>query len=68
MEDRSRNDIRILLKTFGIQADDAILNHLMGVPSGKTLLLRNPLEDLTEYGDRPPSTALHLEVEGQVRS
>lgn len=67
MEDLSQNDIRILLKTFGIQANEAILSHLMNAQTGKPLLLRITLEDLTDYGDLPPKAPLHLEVEGQVR-
>jgi hypothetical protein len=66
MEDHTRDDIRRLLKNFGIQADEAIQEHLDRLPEGVTLHLRVVLEDLTEYPQ--PAEKLHLEIEGQVRS
>ncbi|MEM5776574.1 MAG: hypothetical protein AAGU05_16340 [Anaerolineaceae bacterium] len=67
MEDISRNDIRILLKTFGIQADDEIMHHLLSVQHKGSLHLRITLEDLTDYGGQPPAKPLHVEVEGEIR-
>ena len=67
MEDSSRNDIRHLLKTFGIQADEAIITHMARTSGDQPLRLRLTLEDLTDYGDRPPPEPLHLEIEGEVR-
>lgn len=66
MEDLTREDIRKLLKTFGIQADEAITVHLERYPGGEPLHLRLRLEDLTDY-DSPPEQALELQVEGQLR-
>lgn len=66
MEESSRSDIRRLLKSFGVQADEAIVTHLAQFPSGAPLHLRLRLEDLTDYGAEPPPP-LHLEIEGIVR-
>lgn len=66
MEDTSRNDIRRLLKTFGIQADEAMVAHLARYPAIERLHVRLILEDLTEYGDSPPKAPLSLEVEGEI--
>ena len=67
MEETSRNDIRKLLKTFGIQADETIIAHLARNPGEKPLHLRITLTDLTNYGDNIPDHALHLEIEGEIR-
>lgn len=67
MDDITQRDIRSLLKTFGIQADEAINAHLARVRSGEPLLLRITLEDLTDYGDEAPAEPLRLEIEGEIR-
>ena len=67
MEDSSRDDIRKLLKTFGIQADEAIIAHLARNPDQQSLRIRLLLEDLTDYGDVPPGEPLRLEIEGDIR-
>ena len=68
MEDRSsRDDIRRLLKTFGVKADEAILSHLVRTPGGPPLRIRLILEDLTDYGGTPPAVPLSLDVDGEVR-
>jgi hypothetical protein len=67
MGDVSRDDIRQLLKEFGVRADGAIVAHLARAAAGRPLRLRCTLEDLTDYGGDPPALALHLEVEGTVR-
>ena len=67
MEESSRGDIRRLLKTFGIQADEAIIAHLACNPGQDPLRVRLILEDLTDYGPTPPDQPLHLEIEGQIR-
>lgn len=63
----SRDDIRRLLKTFGVKADEAILSHLVRVPGTTPLHLRLLLEDLTDYGEAPPAVPLEFEVEGEIR-
>ena len=67
MEDSSRNDIRRLLKTFGIQADEAMVAHLARHPGIEILQIRLVLQDLTDYSDSPPGEVLHLEMEGEIR-
>ena len=68
MESPSRDDIRRLLKTFGIAADEAILTHMARSPGGGSRKVRLTLEDLTDYGGLPPKEALHLELEGEIRA
>ncbi|MGD8632884.1 MAG: hypothetical protein PVF85_04890 [Anaerolineales bacterium] len=67
-EDTARDDIRKLLKTFGIQADEAVIRHLERMPEAKTLKVRLRLEDLTDYGNRVPDKPLMLSIEGEIRS
>lgn len=66
-EETSSDDIRRLLKTFGIRADEAIVAHLARQPGEKPLRVRLTLTDLTDYGDSPPAEPLHLDIEGDVR-
>jgi len=67
MDDNTRQDIRALLKSFGIQADETISGYLDRAPGEGPLHLRITLADLTDYGSTPPAEPLHLEIEGQVR-
>ena len=67
MDDTSRDDVRRLLKTFGIQADEAIVAHLARNPGEGPLRVRVVLEDLTDYGASPPDRSLRMEVEGEIR-
>lgn len=67
MAESSRDDIRKLLKTFGIQADEAVIAHLARNPGQTPLRLRLVLEDLTDYGASPPTRPLRVEIEGNIR-
>jgi hypothetical protein len=67
MESTSRDDIRRLLKAFGVKADELVVAHLARTPSAGPLRLALVLEDRTEYGPTPPAERLHLEIEGEVR-
>ena len=67
MESASRDDIRRLLKAFGVKADELVVAHLARTPSPGPLRLALVLEDRTEYGPTPPAERLHLEIEGEVR-
>jgi hypothetical protein len=67
MEDTSRGDVRKLLKTFGIQADEIIIAHMARNPGERPLRLRITLTDLTDYGETAPDHPLHLEIEGEIR-
>ena len=48
-DDMCKKDIRGLLKSFGVMADEAIVGHLAINSNVKELNLRVVLEDLTEY-------------------
>ena len=67
MESTSRDDIRRLLKMFGVRADELIVGHLARTPSAGPLRLALILEDRTDYGGKPPAEPLRLEIEGEVR-
>ncbi len=61
------DDIRRLLRSFGIQADEAIQERVREAGAAPALKLRIILEDLTEYGGTGASSpARVLEVEGEV--
>ena len=62
----ARDDIRSLLKEFGVRADEAIVTHLVRNQAIKVLQLRLTLEDLTEYGEAAPEIPLSLTVEGEI--
>ena len=47
MAGSARDNIRSLLKEFGVRADEAIVTHLAKNPEIKYLHLRITLEDLT---------------------
>jgi hypothetical protein len=66
MEESSRSDIRRLLKSFGVKADEAMITHLALHPKLERLNVRLVLEDITDYSDAPGTQPLHLEVEGEV--
>jgi hypothetical protein len=66
MGETVRDDIRNLLKEFGVRADGAVVTHLARNPDLEFLQLRLTLEDLTDYGDLPPEIPLSLTVEGEV--
>ena len=60
-DDMCKKDIRALLKTFGVMADEAIVGHIAKNPTMDTLKLKVTLEDMTDYGDNEIET-LELEV------
>ena len=66
MEDNSRKDIRSLLKTFGVKADEAIVGYLAKHPEISKLNLKVTLEDLTDYGSSKPDETLSLEISGEI--
>jgi len=67
MDDMSRKDIRRILKTFGISADEEMVAHLARNPSVDELSIRVTLEDLTDYGDSPPDERLNIVINDNVR-
>lgn len=67
MEGNGREDIRRLLKTFGIKADEIVITHLARDPGTMPLKIKLILEDQTDYGGNPPEVPLHLEMDGEIR-
>jgi len=60
-DDMCKKDIRGLLKSFGVMADEAIVGHIATNPNVKELNLRIVLEDLTEYKNAD-NARLNLEI------
>jgi hypothetical protein len=67
MESMSRDDIRGLLKAFGVKSDELIVSHLARTSHRGPLRVALILEDRTDYGAKPPGEPLHLELEGEIR-
>jgi len=67
MENESRKDIRRILKTFGIKADEAMVAHLARNPEIGELKIRIVLEDLTDYGDKSPNKDLGFTMVDKVQ-
>ena len=67
MGGNGREDIRSLLKTFGIKADEIVIAHMARNPGDVPLQIRLTLEDRTDYGEHQPEPQLHLEIEGEIR-
>ncbi len=66
-EDNSRKDIRRILKTFGIRADESMVAHLARNPNLSSIQVRLTLEDVTEYSEDPPPEKLHLMIEDEIK-
>ena len=67
MDGSARDDIRRLLKEFGIKADETLIVYLSSHTDADSIEVRLTLEDLTDYGTSPPDRPLHLEVEGTIK-
>ena len=67
MAETSRSNIRTLLKSFGIQADEALIAHIARNPGETPLRIRIIMEDVTDYGQTPPDQPLRLEIEGDIQ-
>lgn len=67
MDGSGRDDIRKLLKEFGIKADETIVEYLARNQTVDSLNVRLTLVDLTDYGSSAPSTPLELVVEGTIK-
>ena len=60
-DEMCKKDIRGLLKTFCVMADEAIVGHIAKNPNVNTLNFKVILEDLTKYDDEN-TEKLSLEV------
>lgn len=68
MEDAIRQDIRRLLRTFGVKADEEITAHVARNPGVSPLRVRVVLEDITDYGDAAPEGLLKLIIEEEIHA
>jgi hypothetical protein len=66
-EDNSRKDIRRILKTFGIRADESMVAHLVRHPEVSSIRVRLTLEDVTEYSQDPPPEKMHFTIEDEIK-
>jgi len=66
MDRSARDDIRSLLKEFGVRADEAIVTHLARNQDIEYLHLRITLEDITPYNESLSVSPLSLTVEGDI--
>jgi hypothetical protein len=62
----SRDEVRKLLKSFGIAVDEAVIAYLAINPEIRQINLRLTLEDLTDYEGFSPAEPLHFELEGTI--
>ncbi len=65
MEESRRSDIRRLLKTFGVKADEAIIQHMTRNPGSSPMCVRIVLEEIPEPGGS--TEPLRFSVEGSIR-
>jgi hypothetical protein len=65
MPSNAHEDIRRLLKEFGLTADETVSAYLIEHKPERPLRLRIVLEDVTEH-EVAPSQPLRVEVEGVV--
>ena len=65
MVSSAHDDVRRLLKEFGVSADETVMAYIIEQKPKRPLQIRIVLEDVTQY-DAPPPPALRLEVSGTV--
>ena len=66
MSERGRQDIRKLLKRFGIEADQSITTYMEKHPDCSELRVRLTLEDRTRYDDTAQAME-PLVIDGSIR-
>lgn len=66
MNDNGRKGIRRVLKSFGIQADEALTAYLARHPDVKSLQVRITLESVSNYENGKKAESLHLVVEDTI--
>ena len=65
MPSNAHEDIRKLLKEFGLTADETVSAYLIEHKPDRPLRLRIVLEDVTEH-ETAPAEPLRVEVEGVI--
>jgi hypothetical protein len=66
MPSNAHDDIRRLLKEFGLTADETVSAYFIEEKPAQSLRLRIVLEDVTPY-EKAPARSLRVEVAGDVR-
>ena len=67
LNEHGRQDIRKLLKRFGIEADKSVTAYLGKHPDYSELRVRLTLEDITQYDDAA-QVMEPLVIDGSIRS
>ncbi len=67
MDDQSRKDIRRILKTFGIRADETLVGHFARNPELSVIQVRITLEDLTKYPESLEIEPVSLIIEDVIQ-
>jgi hypothetical protein len=67
MSEETQQDIRKLLKTFGVQADEAITGYVERTPGEGPVRFRITLEPLRTGGGIEVDAPTLLVIEGEVR-
>ncbi len=65
MRNGAHDDIRKLLKEFGLTADETVSAYLIENKPRQPLKLRITLEDLTDYS-KTPAKPLRVDIEGTI--
>jgi hypothetical protein len=65
MQDKAHNDIRRLLREFGIKADETLTAYLRDSKPPAPVRVRILLEEVGQIS-APHGDRLHLEIEGEV--
>lgn len=66
MSQSNPNEIRRLLKIFGIQVDNEVSKFLADHPEFETIQIRLTLEDISDYDETPPSDLVAITIEGEI--
>ena len=66
MNEPTAMNIRRLLKSFGIQADEAVMKYFSQNASITSLEIRLTLEDISDYGANEPAEKLFVKLEGEI--
>ena len=56
-----------MLRKFGVNADQAVMDYLHNLPADQPLELEIQLKDMTAYGDNQPNKPLELTVRSVIR-
>jgi len=66
MNEQDSMNIRRPLKSFGIQADEAVMDYFSQNTSLTSLTIRLTLEDISDYGTNETAEKLFVQLEGDI--